>query len=556
MAFPSTSRRAGLALGSLVVGYLLIDLVAGAPDSPLVPPLPTGVPRPGWTTTGARWIGLDRLTRTGLTAVSIALLIAIVAAFFLVAVDARRGRVGAAPVLIAACLSLALSVASPVMLSRDVYSYAAYGRIYALHDENPYVRTPSAFPSDPFVAAASPAWIDTRAVYGPAFVLTGAGVARAWAGSPGATLLAFKVLAGIGAVLATALAAWAARSVRRRDAAAAPELSQGTVALAAAAVGLNPVIVIHTVGGAHNDAMIAAALAGALVLAVRWLREGPADGLTRSTGRSGGEPGRGVARAAIGPVPLGVTALLTLAGLIKVVVFPVLLVWLWYLLRASPRGRRGVGLAFHGGAAAALSLAFSAPFLDSARALTSLVTLASVEGWASPARLAARGAKALGNGIGGSGAGNVLGKVVVVGFLAWFAAAFIGFFRRGAGRAAQGPDHLANAWGACALGLALAIPYLLPWYAAWFLPFLALMTDGGLAMIGFVAAGLLALTGVPAEPGSAPGLWRDMILGVHYGIAPVMLGLFLAWAGRVLGIGPRHRTELDAVPRMADRARP
>jgi hypothetical protein len=82
------------------------------------------------------------------------------------------------------------------------------------------------------------------------------------------------------------------------------------------------------------------------------------------------------------------------------------------------------------------------------------------------------------------------------------------------------------------------------------------MSDGRLAIIGFLVAGLLALTGVPAEPGSAPGLWRDMVLGVHYGIAPIMLGLFLAWTGRVLGIGPRDRTEIDALPRMADRARP
>src|SRR6266511_4315166 len=187
---------------------------------------------------------------------------------FLLLVEARRGRLGLGPALIAAGLSLALSVAAPVLLSRDVYSYAAYGRMYALHHANPYVRMPSAFPSDPFVAMSSPAWIGTRAVYGPAFVLAGAGVARAWAGSPGVTITAFKVLAGTGAALATVLAAWAAaRSIRHRGAPAPPERSRGSVALAAAAVGLNPVIVVHTVGGGHNDAMIAACLAGALVLA-------------------------------------------------------------------------------------------------------------------------------------------------------------------------------------------------------------------------------------------------------------------------------------------------
>jgi hypothetical protein len=214
-------------------------------------------------------------------------------------------------------------------------------------------------------------------------------------------------------------------------------------------------------------------------------------------------------------------------------------------------------LALHAGVALALSLVFSAPFLDSARALASLVTLASVEGWASPARLVARIARALGNRIGGSGTADVLGKAVVVGFLMFFAAVFIRFLRRrNLHRTWESPDQLANLLGVFLLGLALAIPYLLPWYAAWFLPFLALMTDGGLGVIGFAAAGVLVLTGVPAEPGSAPGLWRDMVLAVHYGIAPIMLGLFLAWAGRLLRIGPSDPTEIDGVPRMADRARP
>jgi alpha-1,6-mannosyltransferase len=539
MTSPSTSRRAGLALGSLVLGYLLIVLVAGAPDSPLVPPLPAEAGRPGWSVAGADWIGLDRLTRTGLTAVSIALLAAVLVAFSIVVLEAWRSRVRPALVLVGVGVSLALSVAAPVVLSRDVYSYAAYGRMYSLHDANPYVHPPSAFPRDPFVAVASPAWIDTRAVYGPAFVISAGGISRLWAASPGETVLAFKVLAGIGAALATVLAAWAARSVLPGEETSTPERLGGRTALAAAAVGLNPVMVIHTVGGAHNDALIAACLAGALVLAVRWI--------TRDVST----------RAMVGPVPFGVTALLTLAGLIKVVVFPLLLVWLWFLFRSRARSGRALGVAVHAGAAVALSLAFAAPFLDSTRAMTSLVTLTSVEGWASPARLVARGARALGDAVGGSGAANVLGKAVVIGFLVLFATAFTRFLgRRQTERVAQSADRLANTWGVFTIGLALAIPYLLPWYAAWFLPFLALLTEGGFVAMGFAVAGLLALTGIPAEPGSAPDVWRDMVLGVHYGVAPIMLGLFLGWLARVAGLVPRPPGDFEGLSRMADRARP
>jgi hypothetical protein len=515
MASPPTSARAGAAIGSLVLGYLLIALIAGAPDSPLAPPLPAGVRPPGWTATAARWIRIDRLTRTGLTVLTILALAAIVLLFFLVVAQARRGRVRSGVVLAAVALSLAFSVAAPPMLSRDVYSYAAYGRIYAVHHANPYVRLPSDFPADPFVRVASPAWIDTRAVYGPGFVLASAGVARAASRSPGLSILIFKLLAGVGAALATGLVAVAARSAPPMGVQPG-EGARGDAA--AAAVGLNPVIVIHTVGGGHNDALIAACLAGALVLGLRWMK------------------GESLPRRAVGPVPLAVTALLTLAGLIKVVLFPVLLIWLWHLLRSTAPGRRMTGVMVHVVEAAALSVAFAGPFLNSARAFTSLVTLTSVEGWASPARLVARGARAVGRVIGGPVTADVLDKVVVLGFLAVFAAVFIRFFRRQAqGGRSQTGDGLASAWAVGTLGFALAIPYLLPWYAAWFLPFVALMTDTGIWTMGLAAAGLLALTGVPAEPGSAPGVWHDMVLGVHYGIAPIMLVLFLAWAVLVAG---------------------
>jgi alpha-1,6-mannosyltransferase len=538
MASPPTSTRAGAALGSLVLGYLLIALIAGAPDSPLVPPLPAGVRPPGWTATGARWIGLDRLTRTGLTVMAILALAAIVILFFFVLAQARRGRVRSRMILAAVALSLAFSVAAPLMLSRDVFSYAAYGRIYAVHHANPYVRLPSDYPADPFVRVASPAWIDTPAVYGPGFVLASAGVARAASGSPGLTILIFKLLAGVGAALATGLVAVAARPIPPMGHQPG-EGDRAKPTVAAAAVGLNPVIVIHTVGGGHNDALIAACLAGALVLGLHWMK------------------GESLPRRAVGPVPFAVTALLTLAGLIKVVLFPVLLIWLWHLLRSTAPRRRMTGVMVHVVEAAALSVAFAGPFLNSARAFTSLVTLTSVEGWASPARLVARGARAVGHAIGGTVTADALDKVVILGFLAVFASVFIRFFRRqGQGGRSRTGEGLAGAWAVGTLGFALAIPYLLPWYAAWFLPFVALMTDTGIWTIGLAAAGLLALTGVPAEPGTAPGVWHDMVLGVHYGIAPIMLVLFLAWAGRSLGAKLAGHGVVDATPRMTDRARP
>ena len=81
---------------------------------------------------------------------------------------------------------------------------------------------------------------------------------------------------------------------------------------------------------------------------------------------------------------------------------------------------------------------------------------------------------------------------------------------------------------------ALAAPYLLPWYAAWFVPLAVFMQDAELMAIGVFAAGLLALTGVPAEAGTAPHVWQAMMLGVHYGAAPLMLGMLAVAVRRTL----------------------
>src|SRR3989442_10593623 len=183
MAVRPTSLRARLGLVAIVAGYAFLDLAAGAPNSPLTPVLPPGFGPAKWSIRAAEWLGLDRLSRTGLTIVSLLILAALVAALGVVFVEAWQGRVRLGAVLAAVGVSLALAVVAPVLLSRDVYSYAVYGRIFTLHGANPYVVPPSAFPSDPFVRVASREWIDSPSVYGPAFTLLSAAVAKFWGGS-------------------------------------------------------------------------------------------------------------------------------------------------------------------------------------------------------------------------------------------------------------------------------------------------------------------------------------------------------------------------------------
>jgi hypothetical protein len=482
-----TSRRAWAFLLALVCGYLLIQALGGARRSPLAVPLPVGARSPGWAVAAAGGLGMNRLGVPGLVAVSMAVMILVVGAFVGVVIEAWRGRLGLRPVLVAAAVSLALAVAGPLMLSRDVASYAAYGRMIAVHHSNPYEREPADFPSDPFTPVVSLEWVHTRSVYGPAFTLASAGIARTWSGSPDGTILAFKALAGLSCWVAVLLCAAACRLVR-------PE----RVPLAAVVVGLNPVIVLHTVGGGHNDAILAALLAGALLLALK-------------------------ARARHA---LGVTVLLALAVLVKVVAAIPLALWIWSVALPGPPRERLRALAAHIGAAAAVAVAISAPFFAGWRTANATLNLASRQGWASGARFVARGAEGIGRAMAGRGVAAGVRSVVYAAFLAAFVVVVLKLLSR------RGPDATADAWGISLLLFALAAPYLLPWYTAWFVPLLALMEGDVLVRIGLIAAALLALTGIPAEPGPDPALWRDMVLVVHYAVAPAMLVLF--------GLAARH----------------
>jgi len=150
---------------------------------------------------------------------------------------------------------------APVLLSHDVYSYVDYARLGALHGLNPYVHPPAAEPFDPAYARVT--WIDTVSAYGPLFTL---------ATYPLAWLPVWWAVAALKAVAALSVLATAALVARL-----AP--SRGVAPLGAAAfVALNPLVLIHVVGGAHNDglAMLVATLAIAAMLAAREASAGAA----------------------------------------------------------------------------------------------------------------------------------------------------------------------------------------------------------------------------------------------------------------------------------------
>jgi alpha-1,6-mannosyltransferase len=154
----------------------------------------------------------------------------------------------------AIAVSVAVFAALPPLLSNDVYSYVDYARLGVLHGLDPYVHPPLAEPADPAFAEVD--WTESTSVYGPLF-----------------TLLSYPL-----AALAVDAAVWTLKLL----AAAAVLTLCGLVARlaalrgvdplrAAAFVGLNPLVLVHVVGGAHNDGLaIVFAVAGcAAVLALR-----------------------------------------------------------------------------------------------------------------------------------------------------------------------------------------------------------------------------------------------------------------------------------------------
>jgi alpha-1,6-mannosyltransferase len=140
---------------------------------------------------------------------------------------------------------------APVLLSHDVYGYVDYARLGVVHGLDPYVYPPAAAPFDPAYTRVT--WIDATSAYGPLFTL--ATYPLAWL----PVWLAVAALKAAAALSVLGTAVLVARLAPMR----------GVSPLGAAAfIALNPLVLIHVVGGAHNDglAMLLATVGVAVTL--------------------------------------------------------------------------------------------------------------------------------------------------------------------------------------------------------------------------------------------------------------------------------------------------
>ncbi|MDA8290260.1 MAG: polyprenol phosphomannose-dependent alpha 1,6 mannosyltransferase MptB [Actinomycetota bacterium] len=157
------------------------------------------------------------------------------------------------PVFAAWCAPL-LFVAP--LFSRDLYSYAAQGEMMS-HHINPYTYGPAVLGQGPFVGLVDTMWQNVGSPYGPVFLSIAGWIVSVTGHND---LMAVEGLRLV-ALLGTVAFAWAVPVIARsfgRD---------GAVAFALAA--LNPLMLLHLVGGGHNDALMLGFLVPAYALARR-----------------------------------------------------------------------------------------------------------------------------------------------------------------------------------------------------------------------------------------------------------------------------------------------
>ena len=416
---------AGFALaGTFASGFLIAAGVAGEPSS-FVPARKGGYP--GWLHEP-----LSSL-HAGLAMNEVVLVFGAMWAFYGVAmwlsdVVTPRQAIGAIVGL------HVVFFLGPPLLSTDVFNYIEYGRLGALHGLNPYTHGPSAVPGD--AAYAFVGWRDATSVYGPGFTL------GAYATAPlgvGGALWALKASAALASLACVALVWRAAELLGRRPLEAAMFF------------GLNPLLLVYAVGGAHNDLLMLALALGGIVFFL--------EGRERASGLAA----------------TGALAVKASTGLL----LPYL------LLAARSRARLAAGALVAAAATALLWIvAFDGaivPFLETLRWEQQHGSLHSVP-------------KALGSLAGipvGDPGLRLAGQLLfagALGFTLW--------------RARRTGDWLTWAgWGTLALLVTTA--WLLPWYVIWLLPIAAMTGNRGLRVASLALCAFVIGMRVP--------LWLDGI---------------------------------------------
>jgi hypothetical protein len=455
----------GLGLLGVLSSVFLVTAGAATRPSTFVPARSGGWP--GWLA------GPLHGLHVGLTPNSFQTYMLIMSASYVLVLIASRALPARAlaATIVAANVILLLG---PPLISQDVFGYVAFARMGGLHGLDPYTHVAAEAFTDPVYQFVG--WPFKHSPYGALFTLSSYAVAPL--GIAGA-LWAFKGIAVASSLAAVALIARAAGrlgSSRR---------------WAAAFVGLNPVLLVLAVGGAHNDTLILLVLALALAL---------------TAGSS--QRFRTAGAALVAGVGIKVTAGLLLP----------------FLVFAAPRRERVAALASAGASLLALGAlaligfgSHALGFLNAVGEQQQLVATHSIP--AETARL-----------VGLSGTPTWWRHLFVAGFIAVLAIELW--------RTARGADWRAAA-GWTTLALLLSTAWLLPWYAVWLLPLAAVSHDRRLRAATLLFCAYAVLIHLPlADAVLSPHNTR-ISYHVHTAIPGLRHGLELT------GFEVLHNVQLD-----------
>ncbi|TKJ35634.1 polyprenol phosphomannose-dependent alpha 1,6 mannosyltransferase MptB [Blastococcus sp. CCUG 61487] len=176
-------------------------------------------------------------------------------AWLLLLVAVRRGVAAGWLLLVGGAWSVPLAVGPP-LFSGDAYFYTAIGAAVHL-GVDPYENGPGVLGDEWAVRGAEEFWRDEPTPYSPPFVFLLRGLARVFHADLISSFVTLRVLS----VLALLVSAYVLVQIAR---------DLGFAANRAVWLGvLNPLVLLHVVSAAHNDALMVALLLPGLLLALR-----------------------------------------------------------------------------------------------------------------------------------------------------------------------------------------------------------------------------------------------------------------------------------------------
>lgn len=476
VAAPARPRSATRAVVLSAAGTVLFATYAAAPGSPFQPVLPGGAEPSGPFRWLAVTMGFDRLYGRWLVGAGVLVSALCLAAFVLLLLETWRGTITVRTAVTLVVAYHVVVLLLPLLFSRDVFSYAFYGRIAGVYHANPYVRTPVDFAQDPLWPLVGPKWVDTPAVYGPLWTSISALIAKS-THAAASTINAYRWIAVAGS-LATVALIW---DTTRR-------VWPSRTAFAVVVFGANPVVLFHSVGSGHNDVLIALGVIGSFACLIR--------------GRT-----------------MPAVAILSLAALVKATAaVPLLLVLVWCVARVA-RDKRARTAFTHIGLAAAIGLVFALPYMNTHDPTFGMLELAGHEGWLAPSAFLRELVDKVSFG--------TLGWLVRIGF-ALALVAVIALLARDVARRAdeRSPRDLGAVMGWSLIAVMLLGPLLLPWYVTWALPLAWLLPRA--PRVALIAAGLcLAFAQWTTEPLRYPGAFSVNLWFGHWIVVPIMVVLLL-----------------------------